>query len=80
MNYFKRYWDESTGDKLTDSWGTSTFFFETDQNLNVVKQIQVFENNQVLKYDSEYLDDKFGGLSEIPIDIEEFARYEGREN
>lgn len=46
MNYYKRYWNESTGDDLTDSWGRSTWFFETDENFNVLRQITVFESGQ----------------------------------
>lgn len=72
MRYFKRYWDESTGDDLTDSWGNSWFYFETDDELNVIRQIQLFENGQALKYDPEYLEDKLGGLAEVPLDDEFF--------
>jgi hypothetical protein len=74
-HYFKREWDETTGDELTDSWGRSTFYFETDDQYIVVRQVQIFENENALKYDTEYVDDKFGGLSEAPIDMEEFAEY-----
>jgi uncharacterized protein (DUF433 family) len=73
--YFKRHWDEATGDELTDSWGLSTYYFETDEKLNVTRQIQLFDNGNTLKYDTEYVDDKFGGLSEIQLDINEFADY-----
>jgi uncharacterized protein (DUF433 family) len=68
LKYFKRYRDETTGDDLTDSWGTCYYYFETDDQLNVLRQLQVFENGQILKYDTEYLEDKLGGLSELPLD------------
>ena len=42
-HYFKRQWEETTGDELTDTWGTSTYFVETDEQFNVIRQIQVFE-------------------------------------
>ena len=71
-NYFKRHWDESTGDELTDSWGKSIYYFETDNDLYVLRQLQVFDNGKVLKYDTSYIDNKFGGLSEIALEIEEF--------
>ena len=74
-NYFKRHWDELTGDELTSLWGFSTYYFETDSNFNVVRQIQLFDNQKVLKYDQEYPDDKFGGLSDQPLDIEDFREY-----
>jgi len=75
LKYFKRYWEETTGDGLTDSWGTSYYYFETDDQLNVLRQLQVSENGQILKYDTEYLEDKFGGLSEVLLD-EEFEPFE----
>lgn len=75
MRYYKRHWEETTGDTLTDSWGTSCFYFETDEQLRVQRQLQVFENGQVLKYDTDYVEDKLGGLFEAPLD-EDFTPYE----
>jgi len=61
-HYFKRSWDETTGEELTDGWGSSTYYFETDEKLNITRQLQLFDNGKILKYDTEYVDDKFGGL------------------
>ena len=74
MKYFKRYWDETTGEDLTDSWGRSWYYFETDDELNVIRQIQHFENGQALTYDTEYSEDKLGGLATVPLD-EEFLPF-----
>ena len=70
--YFKKFWEETTGEELTDSWGDSTYFFETDKNLNVIKQIQLFRNGKILKYDEQYLEDDFGGLADQQLEITEF--------
>jgi len=59
LRYFKKFWDESTGEELTNSWGNSTYYFETDENLNVIKQIQKFENGKSLKYDEQNYEDEF---------------------
>lgn len=75
MKYYKRHWQETTGDALTDSWGFSWFYFETDDQSWVTRQLQLFENGQVLKYDTEYVEDKLGGLSKAPLD-DSFAPYE----
>ncbi|MDU0368764.1 DUF433 domain-containing protein [Hymenobacter endophyticus] len=75
MKYYKRHWQETTGDALTGSWGFSWFYFETDDQSWVTRQLQLFENGQVLKYDTEYVEDKLGGLSEAPLD-DSFAPYE----
>jgi len=66
-NYFKKEWDDASGEELTASWGASIFYFETDLQFNVLRHIQIFENGKVLKYDSEYIDDKFGGLAELHL-------------
>ncbi len=73
--YFKRNWDETTGDELTDSWGTATYYFETDSDLNIIRQIQVFQNGQVLKYHQEFMEDEFGMLSDQQLDKDEFEEF-----
>jgi uncharacterized protein (DUF433 family) len=75
LNYYKRKWEETTGDDLTNSWGVSTYYFETDDVGTVKRQLQLFEKGQVLKYDTDYIEDKFGGLSEVSLDLEEFNLY-----
>lgn len=73
--YFKRNWNETTGDELTDSWGTSTYYFETDLDLNIIRQIQVFQNGRVLKYHQEFMEDEFGMLSDQQLDKDEFEEF-----
>jgi hypothetical protein len=75
MKYYKRHWDETTGDELTEPWGTSTFYFETDQNNNVLRQLQVFENGRGLKYWTEFSEDNYGMLSDQPLDADDFAQH-----
>jgi len=74
-NYYCRPWSETTGNPLTNDWGTSVYYFETDDLMNVLRQMEVFANGQVLKYDTEYTDDQFGGLSEAALDAQDFAPY-----
>ncbi|MGI4761195.1 MAG: DUF433 domain-containing protein [Janthinobacterium lividum] len=76
MHYFKRLWPETTGTEFTDSWGTSTFFFETNSEFQILRQLQLFENGNALKYDLEYSEDKFGGLAEEPLGSIDFAEYQ----
>lgn len=70
--YFKYYWDEPTGEPITNAWGRSTYYIETDEEFFASRQLQIFENGNVLKYDRSYMDDKLGGLAEHPIDTEDF--------
>ena len=73
--YFKRHWDETPGEGLTGSWGTSIFYFETDEDYNVLRQIQIFQNGQILKYDNNLVNDQFGGLADQQLDKNDFANY-----
>ena len=70
--YFKRAWNGSTGDKLTGSWGHSTYYFESDPNGNVLRQIESYANGNKLKYDQDHFQDEYGRLSDQPLDLEEF--------
>ena len=56
MKYFKRNWNETRGDQY-DSWGKSVWFFETDNNGEVLRQIEVYDNGKVLKYDNQNIED-----------------------
>jgi len=74
--YFKRPWDDTTGAPLTDDWGTSVFYFETNLTGEVLRQLEVFANGKRIKYTTDYLEDEYGGLSEVPLDLVEFKGYE----
>jgi hypothetical protein len=71
MIYFKRYFNENTGRELTDAWGTCTYYFETDADGNVSKQMEIFYNSKVLKYSKLAKSDEFGGISLVPLDLED---------
>ena len=38
MNYFTQFWNKNRDDKYAD-WGTSTWYFETDDTDEILKQI-----------------------------------------
>ena len=72
MRYFKRRWNESHTGQFGD-WGCSNWYFEVDDNFWIVRQIEVYDGGRVLKYHHEHLEDRFGGLSDQPLDPIEFA-------
>ena len=76
MKYYKKHWDETTCVDLTDSWGTSTYYFEVDEQNYPVRQIVLYENGNGLKYDSEHLDDDYGGLGDQALEMDEFESSE----
>jgi hypothetical protein len=69
LRYFKRPWDETTGDPKTNDWGTAIYYFETDAQGDVLKQIVVYQNDKMLKYSNLHLDDEFGGLTDQALDL-----------
>ena len=70
MRYFKRPWEESRGDEY-DAWGTSVWYLEVDEQGGVSRQLEVYENATALKYDASHLEDRYGGLSDATLDLEE---------
>lgn len=69
--YFRQTWEETTGETLTDAWGGSDWYFETDEHLNVSRQIQVFRSGPILKYDDQHAADDYGALTDQPLDLTE---------
>jgi len=48
--YFRREWDElRSGDH--PHWGAATFYFETDESLAALRQVEVYANGRRLRYD-----------------------------
>lgn len=69
VRFFKRPWEESRGDEY-DSWGTSTWYFEIGDDSYVSRQVEIFENGVVLRYDEAHVEDIYGGLGEGARDLE----------
>lgn len=40
------------------------------------RQIEIYANGTVLQYDQRHIEDEYGGLSEAPLDPEDFAPFE----
>ncbi|MEU4604888.1 hypothetical protein AB0F43_18055 [Kribbella sp. NPDC023972] len=73
--YFRRRWNETRGDDH-DDWGTSEWCFEVDDDGWVSRQIEVYDSGPTLRYDRAHVADEFGGLSEAPLPLDEFAPHE----
>ncbi|AKG24186.1 hypothetical protein [Calothrix sp. 336/3] len=74
MKYYKWFWDEPLGGDF-DTWGTSTYFLEIGDNFYPLRQIEIYENGNVLFYDRQHLSDEFGMLCDQPfrtLEIQEF--------
>jgi hypothetical protein len=75
MKYCKWFWDESLGGAF-EEWGTSTYFMEINDNSRVVRQIEVYENGNVLFYDATHLGDDYGMLSDKRMEKEDIQEFE----
>jgi hypothetical protein len=72
--FYKRHFDEVRTEKF-EIWGTCIYFFETNQNGEILRQIEVYENEKRLKYSEEFIEDEFGFLADQKIDLSEFEEY-----
>ena len=72
--YFKRAWNDTRGDNY-DYWGTSIWYFETEKNGVVIRQIEVYENGPSTKYCMANKKDKYGELSWYPLDLVNFQSF-----
>jgi hypothetical protein len=69
LRYFEFHWNENNVGP-SGTWGSSEWFVETDDEKNIVRQITVFDNGYVLKYDSDHNADEFGSLGDQRVQIE----------
>ena len=76
-HYYKRIWNETRGDEY-DHWGPSVWYFECTEPSGIVReQIEIYQNGNALFYGEDgIVSDNYGGLSEIPFEIEEWVLYE----
>lgn len=70
MNYFTQVWDENRDDEYTD-WGNSVWYFETNDADQVIKQVTIYDNGKLVKYSEDNIEDKFGGLCEGALTIDD---------
>ncbi len=68
--YFKRNWDEPRGDQYA-TWGTSVWYFELDPDGYATRQVEEYASGVLLKYSETRKDDKYGFLTDQPIDVDD---------
>ncbi|MEQ4209887.1 hypothetical protein [Actinopolymorpha sp. B9G3] len=74
-HYFRRRWEEPRGDEH-DDWGHSDWYFEVGDDGWVSRQVESYDRGPILRYDLEHQEDEYGGLSVVPLDIDEFEPFE----
>lgn len=73
--YHKRTFDEPRIEN-NEIWGNCEYFFETNQDGEIVRQIEIYQNGKILKYSELNIEDEFGFLADQAIDLEEFKQFE----
>jgi hypothetical protein len=72
--HYKRRWENGMGDKEAD-WGCSDVYFEAAQDGTVTRQVVIYEDGSVLKYDPDRIQDRFGALSRMPLETAEYSPF-----
>lgn len=75
MRYFRRHWDEDRGDEHAD-WGGATYYFEVDEALMPIRQIEIYDAGPTLRYSTEAPTGPNGFLSDQPLDSDDYAPFE----
>jgi hypothetical protein len=73
--YYKWFWEVPLGGEY-DAWGTSTYFMELGDDLYARRQIEVYENGNVLFYDSNHCADDYGMLCDKRLDDGSITEFE----
>ena len=79
MLYFKREWKDTRGDQY-DSWGTCTYYFETDDKGQPSRHVEIYDNGNVLKYSKDNLEDEFGTLANNKLYLKQFEPFKIEQN
>jgi len=66
LRHVKRRWNETRGDRH-DSFGASWWYFEIDNECNVIRQVEQYDDGPILGYNARNSHDEFGGLSTQPL-------------
>jgi hypothetical protein len=73
--YYKWFWEQCFEGGY-DGWGTSTYFMEIGVDLYASRQIEVYENGNVLTYDNSHIGDNFGMLCDQKIGDSDMIEFE----
>ncbi len=69
MKYFKRYWNECRALDNTSAWGWSWWFFETDDEGTVFRQVKMYESGHTLRFSQANPVGEYGAISDQPLDM-----------
>lgn len=74
MKHYRFNWDEFRGGE-EDHWGKSLWYIEVDNEGWLTRQLEIYENGQVLKYDEDKIEDEYGMLGDQKMTKEELGEF-----
>jgi hypothetical protein len=60
---------------IARGWGAATYYFAVGDDGIPTRQMEVYANGRVLKYDWQHVEDSFGRLADQALDADEFAPF-----
>jgi hypothetical protein len=73
MRYYKRSYEEII-QRFNKDWSAiDWYYFEVGEDNYATKQIQITYEGKVYKHDEENLQDEYGGLADVALEIEEYT-------
>jgi len=74
LTFYKRRWDECRSGELA-AWGGCIYYFEVASDGTVMRQMEIYDNGIVLQYHANHIEDAFGFLTDLTIDLLEFSGF-----
>ena len=78
MRYYRYRWNEMRDDEY-NSWGFSTHWYEVEEDGYPSRQMEIYDDGTVLKYDSSYLSDEYGMLADVALGSDELEESKSEE-
>ena len=56
------------GERIDGDWGDCVWYMEVNDRLEVVRQLEVYENGNILAYETGHEEDQYGGLGDAQLE------------
>lgn len=66
--YHSLYWPDDRADDYAH-WGGATYYFECRASGYPEQQLQIYDNGQILWYDTDHHTDRYGTLRTVPVGL-----------
>jgi hypothetical protein len=74
LTFYKRRWDECRSDEHS-AWRGCVYYFEVAPDGTAMRQMEIYDNGTLLQYHADHIEDAFGFLTNLTIDLSEFSGF-----